>query len=57
MFYGLEPKDSSIPDEKKFEYVIISKFDDEYKLYKILKMDWDTFLETKNGIVECKHGI
>jgi len=47
VFYGLEPKDSSIVDEKKFEYVILCKFDDDYQLVEILEMDWDTFLETK----------
>lgn len=47
VFYGLEPKDSSIVDEKKFEYVIICKFDEDYQLDEILEMDWNTFLETK----------
>ena len=47
VFYGLEPKDSDIPDTKKFEYVIICKFDDDYELNSILEMDWDTFLKNK----------
>lgn len=47
VFYGLEPQGSSIVDEKKFEYVILCKFDDDYQLEEILEMDWDTFLETK----------
>lgn len=47
VFYGLEPKDSESPDEKKFEYVIICKFNDNYELELILEMDWNTFLANK----------
>lgn len=47
VFYGLEPKDSDIPDMQKFEYVIICKFDDDYELNLILQMDWNTFLQNK----------
>lgn len=47
VFYGLEDKDSTVPDKQKFEYVIICKFDDNYELQLILEMDWDTFLLNK----------
>lgn len=47
VFYGLEPKNSDIPDHQKFEYVIVCKFDDNYELEMILEMDWDTFLRNK----------
>lgn len=47
VFYGLEPKDSDNIDQKKFEYVIICKFDEDYELEEILEMDWDSFIESK----------
>lgn len=47
VFYGLEAKGSTVPDEKKFEYVIICKFDDDYELQTILEMDWNIFLQNK----------
>ena len=47
VFYGLEPKDSLVADEKRFEYVIICKLDNDYELEMILELDWDTFLENK----------
>lgn len=47
VFYGLEEKGSTKKDKQKFEYVIICKFDDDYKLEKILEMDWNTFIVYK----------
>lgn len=47
VFYGLEPKGSSVPDRQKFEYIILCRFDDDYELNAILEMDWDTFLRNK----------
>lgn len=47
VFYGLEPKNSSKIDTRKFEYVIVCKFDENYKLESIYEMDWDTFLANK----------
>ena len=47
VFYGLEPKGSPVPDEKRFEYVVICKLDDDYELEMILELDWDTFLDNK----------
>ena len=43
----MEAKGSTVPDEKKFEYVIICKFDDDYELQTILEMDWNIFLQNK----------
>ncbi len=47
VFFGLEPLGSTRKDEKKFEYVIICKFDSDYRLLAIYEMDWDTFLKNK----------
>ena len=47
VFYGLEPIGSEKVDDKKFEYVIICKFDDDYELQAILEMNWDTFIQNK----------
>lgn len=47
IFTGLQPKDSDKPDKQKFEYVIICKFDNDYKLIAIYELDWDTFLKHK----------
>lgn len=47
VFTGLQPKDSSEPDKQKFEYVIICKFDDDFKLQKIYELSWDMFIKHK----------
>lgn len=47
VFYGLNPPDSNEPEKQKFEYVIIVIFDDDFKLLKILELDWDMFLKFK----------
>ena len=47
MFFGLEPEGSGVEDEKKFEYVIICKFDRNYELQMILEIDWNTFMTHK----------
>ncbi|WP_294805361.1 hypothetical protein [uncultured Gemmiger sp.] len=47
VFYGLEPKGSTIQDKQKFEYVILCKFNSDYELEEILEMDWKTFLRHK----------
>lgn len=31
VFYGLQPKGSELEDVQKFEYIIICKFDEDYK--------------------------
>lgn len=52
VFTGLQPKGSNEPDKQKFEYVIICKFDDDYKLKAIYELDWKMFLKHKNGTVQ-----
>lgn len=47
VFYGLNEKGSDIIDEKKFEYVVICQFDDDYCLNGIYQLDWDTFFKHK----------
>lgn len=47
VFFGLEPEGSGVEDEKKFEYVIICKFDRNYELQMILEIDWNTFMTHK----------
>lgn len=47
VFYGLEPKGSDKKDPKKFEYVLICKFDVDYTLEMILELTWDQFIEYK----------
>ena len=47
VFYGLEEPESNIPDNQKFEYVIVCRFDDNYELQTVLEMDWNTFLKNK----------
>lgn len=46
-FSGLNPKGSNEPDKQKFEYVIICRFDDDFKLKAIYELDWDTFIKHK----------
>ena len=47
VFYGLNPPDTIEKDEKKFEFVIIVEFDENYNLSKIIELDWDKFLVFK----------
>lgn len=47
VFYELEPPESSIPDQQKFEFVLIVKFDEDYQLDKIIQLDWKLFLKYK----------
>ena len=47
VFYGLNSPDSDETERQKFEYVIIVIFDDDFKLLKILELDWDLFLKFK----------
>ncbi len=44
VFYGLEPKGSTVKDKQKFEYAIICVFDDDYSLKAIYELDWEHFL-------------
>jgi len=47
VFYGLNPKGSEEINERNFEYVIICKFDNDYKLIAIYELTWDDFLKHK----------
>lgn len=47
VFYGMEPKGSVKKDTKKFEYVLICKFDSDYTLQMILELTWDQFQDNK----------
>ena len=47
VFYGLEPKESTVPDKQKFEYVIVCSFDGDYALDAIYEITWENFLKYK----------
>lgn len=44
VFYGLNNPNSLEKDEKKFEFVIIVEFDENYNLSKIIELEWNNFL-------------
>jgi len=48
VFYGLQPKGSTLPDVPKFEYVLICKFDDNCNLEAIYQLTWEKFLLHKH---------
>ncbi|MBQ3419414.1 MAG: hypothetical protein IJH31_04720 [Erysipelotrichaceae bacterium] len=47
VFSALNEKGNMEINEKFFEYVIICKFNDSFKLEAIYEIDWDTFLKHK----------
>ncbi|WP_170958646.1 DUF6998 domain-containing protein [Bacillus wiedmannii] len=47
IFKGLNPPDSNLPEEKKFDYAIVVLFNDDMKLRAIYEFDWQSFLEVK----------
>lgn len=47
VFYGLNPPKSGEIDLKKFEYVLLVLFDDNYKMKRINEITWDQFLKFK----------
>jgi len=53
VFYGLNPPDSYVEDDRLFEYVIITKLDDELELVQILELDWPLFKSINGGISGC----
>ena len=55
LFWGLNPPDNQLPDQQKFEYLIVACFDDNFKLKKILQANWLVFLDNKswNKTMEC----
>ena len=46
-FWGLNPPNSENEDQQRFEYVIVAIFYDNYKLKKIVRINWKQFLELK----------
>ena len=47
VFYGLPPKGSDETPEKKFEFVIIVVFNNDYTVKRIIELIWAQFLEFK----------
>ena len=47
VFYGLEPPNSEVKDNKKFEYLLIVQFKENFRLKRIVQLDWNTFLNFK----------
>lgn len=47
VFNGLNDKDSELPQEKLFEYVIIVVFNKNLSLEAIYELDWESFLSFK----------
>ncbi|MGG5736681.1 DUF6998 domain-containing protein [Bacillus cereus group sp. IBL03679] len=47
VFKGLNPPNSNLLEEKKFEYAIVVLFNDDMKLRAIYEFDWQSFLEVK----------
>lgn len=47
VFRDLNNPESNQIDDKKFEYVIIVIFNDDFELAKILEISWDQFLKFK----------
>lgn len=47
VFYGLEPPESNVKDNQKFEYVLIVKFGENFELEKIIQLDWNLFIKYK----------
>ncbi|WP_051254762.1 hypothetical protein [Halobacillus kuroshimensis] len=47
VFKDLNPKDSKLPQDKLFEYVIIVMFDENFSLKAIYQITWENFLILK----------
>lgn len=47
VFYGLENPDSNKENSQKFEFLLIVQFEDNFKLKRIIQVDWKTFLRFK----------
>ncbi|WP_255262231.1 DUF6998 domain-containing protein [Bacillus thuringiensis] len=47
VFKGLNPPNSNLLEEKKFEYAIVVLFNDNMKLRAMYEFDWQSFLEVK----------
>lgn len=47
VFYGLGDPESKEIDRQKFEYVIIVQFFDNFRVRRIIELDWEDFLKYK----------
>ncbi len=47
VFYGLEKPNSKKKDSKKFEYLLIVQFKENFKLKRIVELSWENFLNYK----------
>jgi len=47
VFYDLNPPNSNEKEIQKFEYVLIVKLDENFKLKNIIELDWNQFLKLK----------
>lgn len=47
VFYGLNPPESSEPNEQIFDYVIIALFGDNFNITRIVELTWLQFLKYK----------
>ena len=47
VFYGLEKPNSNKENSQKFEYLLIVQFNENFKLRRIIQLDWKTFLSFK----------
>lgn len=47
VFYGLQDLGSELPEEQKFEFVIIALFDENLALNRINELNWQEFLKFK----------
>jgi len=47
VFYGLPGPESQVISNRNFEYLIIVKFDNQYRLEWIAELTWNQFLEFK----------
>ncbi len=47
VFWGLNPPASGKKDTQKFEYVIVVVFDENYRISKIIEINWEQFLKLK----------
>tara|TARA_B110001450_G_C17320151_1_gene359059 strand:+ start:71 stop:559 length:489 start_codon:yes stop_codon:yes gene_type:complete len=47
VFYGLERPESKKENIRKFEYLLIVQFKDNFSLQRIIQLDWATFLNLK----------
>jgi hypothetical protein len=54
-FWGLNAPGDPTPDPKKFEYLIVACFDNNFRLKKILQATWEVFIENKswNKTMRC----